>query len=155
MYRFGVALHVLGVAVWLGASLTFLFAGPAARKLPLESWANTWIIIGKVQRSLVGPASLIATVTGLALTMSLAKGSYDMGAATWLIVMQAFGLIAGIITLAFATPMANRMAALARRSFEKGAIDPAAEKVTRAFGLVTTISGMMNIVALIFGVAKP
>ena len=38
-----------------------MIIGPAARRLPLESWANIWIIIAKVQRSLVGPACAVAT----------------------------------------------------------------------------------------------
>jgi uncharacterized membrane protein len=155
MYRLGVALHVLGVAVWLGASLSFMIIGPASRRLPLESWANIWIIIAKVQRSLVGPACLVATVTGLLLTMSLAKGDVDMGAMQWLIVMQGFGVVAGILTLAGCTPMANRMGAIARRSLEKGAMDPAAAKVNKAFAMISSIAGAMVIVALYFGVAKP
>ncbi len=155
MYRFGVALHVLGVSVWLGASLTFMIIGPAARRLPLESWANIWMIIARVQRAIVGPASAVATVTGLGLTMSLARGGIDMASASWLIVMQAFGLIAGILTLAFGTPMANRMAAIAHRSLEKGKMEESAEKVNKAFSLVSSLSGVMVVVAMYFGVAKP
>lgn len=155
MNRVGVFLHVLGICIWLGASLSFMVLGPASRRLPLESWANIWMIIAKVQRAMVAPACALATLTGLLLTMSLAKGDFDMSANTWLIVMQAFGLIAGILTLAFATPMANRMAALARRSLEKGAMDPAAARVSKVFAMVGSISGVMMLVALYFGVVRP
>lgn len=154
MFRIGVALHVISASIWLGASLSFMVAGPAARKLSLESWAHVWLILAKVQRAIVGPAALVATVTGLALTMSLAQGHFDMSSATWLIVMQAFGLIAGIIALAFATPMANRMAAIALRSLEKGQMDPAAAKVQKAFAMVSSIAGVMIIVAMAFGIGK-
>jgi hypothetical protein len=154
MFRFGVALHVICAAIWLGASLSFMVAGPASRKLSVETWAHVWLILAKIQRTIVGPAALVATVTGLALTMSLAQGHFDMTSATWLIVMQAFGLIAGIVALAFATPMANRMAAIASRSLEKGQMDPAAAKVQKAFALVSSISGAMIVVAMAFGVGK-
>jgi hypothetical protein len=102
----------------------------------------------------VAPAAAVATVTGIVLTMALAKAQFDLGAATWLMVMQGFGLVAGILTVAFATPLVNRMARLAERSLEKGEMDPAAERVRKALALTSTISGVMMLVALYFGVTK-
>jgi len=128
--------------------------GPAARKLPLASWAHIWITLAKVQRVLVAPAAAIATVTGIVLTMALAKAQFDLGSAIWLMVMQGFGLVAAIITVAFATPLVNRMARLAERSLEKGEMDPAAERVRKALALASTISGVMMLVALYFGVTR-
>lgn len=154
MYGFGVALHVAGVAIWFGASLTFMIFGPAARKMPLESWANVWITLARVQRALVLPACVIATVTGLALTMSLAKSNFDIGSAMWLMVMQGFGLVAAFLTLVFATPLTGRMAILARRSLEKGEMDPAAAKVNKTLAVVGSISGALILGALFFGTAK-
>src|SRR4051812_33103930 len=155
MYRFIVAFHVIATAAWLGAALSFLIIGPASRGLPLETWGHVWLLLARVQRAVVGPAAAIATVTGLGLTMALAKGSLEVSTTTWLIVMQGFGLIAGIIAIAFATPMANRMAAVASRSLGKGAMDPAAAKVSRAFTTVTGLAAAMVLVAFYFGVAKP
>lgn len=154
MHGIGMFLHAAGYAVWLGASLTFMVFGPAARKVPLASWAHTWITLAKVQRALVAPAAAIATVTGILLTMALAKSQFDMGSATWLLVMQGFGLVAAIITVAFATPLVNRMARLAERSVEKGEMDPAAERVRKALALTSSISGVMILVALYFGVTR-
>lgn len=154
MHAFGVFLHVMGVSVWLGASLTFMVFGPAAKNMELVSWAHTWTTLAKVQRVLVAPSAAIATVTGILLTMALVKSQFDMGSAMWLMVMQAFGLIAAIITVAFATPLINRMARLAERSVEKGAMDPTAERVRKAIALTSSISGVLVVVALYFGVAK-
>jgi uncharacterized membrane protein len=155
MYRFIVALHVIATAGWLGAALSFLVIGSASRQLPLETRAHIWMLFARVQRAIIGPASAIATVTGLGLTMSLAKGSLEVSSTTWLIVMQGFGLVGGIIAIAFATPMANRLAAVASRSLSKGALDPAAEKVSSAFTTVTALAAAMVVVAFYFGVAKP
>lgn len=129
--------------------------GPASRRMPLESWANVWITLANVQRSLVAPAAAVATVTGLGLTMAMAKGGLPGGPAMWLIVMQALGLVAAILTLAFATPMTNRMAVLARRSLEKGVMDPTAARVNKVLSIIGSLSGAIMLVALYFGVAKP
>jgi len=154
MHGLGLFLHAAGYSVWLGASLAFMVFGPAARKAPLASWAHTWITLAKVQRALVAPAAGVATVTGILLTMALAKAQFDLGSATWLMVMQGTGLVAAIITVVFATPLVNRMARLAERSLEKGEMDPAAERVRKAIALTSSISGVLMLVALYFGVTR-
>lgn len=154
MHGLALFLHAAGYSVWLGASLAFMVFGPASRQSPLASWAHTWITLGKVQRVLVAPAALVATVTGIVLTMALAKAQFDMGSAMWLMVMQGFGLVAAIITIAFATPLANRMSRLAERSVEKGEKDPVADRVQKALAITSSISGVMILVAMYFGVTK-
>lgn len=154
MHGLAVFLHVAGIAVWLGASLTFMVFGPAARGAPLATWAHTWTTLARVQRVLVAPAALIATVTGLLLTMALARSSFAMGSATWLMVMQGTGLVAGVLSLAFATPLANRMARIAERSAEKGQVEPGAEQVRKALAVVSSVSGVLMLVALYFGVVR-
>ena len=153
MYGFGVALHVLGIAIWLGASLTFMVFGPASRRMPLEAWAATWQTLAVVQRMLVAPSAAVATVTGLLLTMSRVQG--HLGMTTSLMLMQAFGLIAAILTIVFATPLVNRMAAIAQRSVGKGQMDPAAERIRKVLAMVGSVAGVFVVVAIYFGVANP
>lgn len=147
-------LHWAGFAVWLGAQLTFMVWGPAARDQPLQVWAHTWVTLAKVQRYIVAPACAVATVTGIVLTMQLAARHFDMGQATWLWIMQAFGILAAIFTLGFATPLANRMAYLAMRSLEKGEKDPAAERVRARLALLGSVGGVLILVAMYFGAAR-
>ena len=154
MQRFGLFLHVFGVALWLGASFAFMVIGPAARRMPLEAWAHTWLTLARVQRIIVAPAAAAVTVTGVLLTMTLAGSGFEMGNALWLMIMQGLGLLAAVITLAVATPMMNRMAVLARRSLEKGQIDPAAESVRRVVAIAGSIAGVMLLAALWFGVTR-
>lgn len=148
-------LHWAGFSLWLGAQITFMVWGPASRNQKLEVWAHTWITLSKVQRFIVAPACVVATVTGIALTMRLAASHFDMGAATWLMVMQGVGILAAVFTLGFATPLANRMAYLAVRSLEKGEKDPAAERVRSRLALLGSIGGVLILVALYFGTLKP
>ena len=148
-------LHIASFAVWLGASLTFMIWGPSARGASLEAWAHTWMTLAKVQRAIVAPACLVATLTGIFLTLALVQGHFDMGSAVWLMVMQSFGVVAALLTLAIATPMANRMGVLAARSLEKGVQEPSAESVRRKLALVGSLSGLFVIVAVYFGALRP
>src|SRR5205814_4181180 len=132
-----VTLHVVGVAVWLGAGLTFMIFGPASRRMPLESWANVWMTLATVQRVLVAPACGVATVTGILLAMGMAQ--LQAGTATALMMMQILGLLAAILTIVFATPLASRMGRLAQRSLDKGAVEPAAEKVRKTLALISSV----------------
>jgi hypothetical protein len=147
-------LHWLGWAVWLGAALTFMIWGPAVRKADLAVWAHTWGVLARVQRAVVAPGCAVATVTGLALSMQYAQRGHPMGA-MWIVVMQALGLLAAVLTLAIATPLANRMAFLALRSLEKGERDPRAEAVRGKLALVSSVSGAFILVTLYFAVTKP
>jgi putative copper export protein len=155
MHALAIALHLIGVSVWLGAGLTFMIFGPAAKRMSLESWANTWMTLARVQQVLVAPACAVATLTGILLTMELVQGHFDMGGATWLMAMQALGMVAAILTIVFATPLAGRMGTLARRSLEKGQMEPAAERVRKMLALVSSISGVLVLVSMYFGAAKP
>ena len=147
-------LHWTGFSVWLGAQLVFMVFGPAAKRMPLESWANTWVTLGKVQRVLIAPAAATATVTGIALTMRAAKSqALDFGQA-WLMVMQTAGLVAGILALVVVTPLVNKMARLAVRSLEKGQQDPMAERVRSRLALVASVTGALILVAVFFGATR-
>jgi putative copper export protein len=154
MHALVLFIHWLSFSIWLGAQMTFMVFGPAAKRMSLESWANTWITLARVQRALVAPCAAAATVTGVILTMALAQARTDIGT-TWLMVMQGFGLAAGILALAIVTPLANRMAVLASRSLDKGEQDPVAERVRRRLALTGTISGVFILVALFFAALKP
>lgn len=147
-------LHWLGWAVWLGAALTFMVWGPVAKRAELSVWAHTWDVLAKVQRALVAPGCAVATVTGLALSMQYAQRGGGMGA-KWIVIMQVLGLLAAVLTLAIATPLANRMAFLAAKSLEKGEKDPRAEAVRSKLAIVSSISGAFILVTLYFASAKP
>ena len=148
-------LHWAGFAIWLGAQLTFMVWGPASRSQKLEPWAYTWVTLAKLQRGVVAPACAVATVTGIVLTMRLVADHAELGGATWLWMMQGFGILAAVMTLGLATPLANRMAVLALRSLEKGEKDPAAERVRSRLALLGSIGGVFILLALYFGALKP
>lgn len=147
-------LHWLGWAVWLGAGITFMVWGPAAKKAELAVWAHTWDVLARLQRAIVAPGCAVATVTGFALSMQYAQRGAGMGA-KWIVIMQLLGILAAILTIAIATPLANRMAFLAAKSLETGQRDPRAEPVRRKLALVSSVSGAFILVTVYVAVFKP
>ena len=145
-------LHWLSWAVWLGAQLTFMVWGPVARRAPLPSWALAWDTLSRVQRWIVAPACAVATVTGIALSMQYHDNPNATGSGV--IAMQILGLVAAVLTLFLVTPWVNRMAYLAARSVEKGALDERAEPVRKRLALVASISGICIILAVYFAVPQ-
>ncbi len=145
-------LHWLGWAVWLGAQLTFMVWGPVAKRAPLATWAHTWDTLSKVQRWIVAPGCAVATLTGIAMSMQYHERPGAMGSGV--IAMQVLGLVAAVLTLFLATPWVNRMAYLAARSVEKGAVDDRAEPVRKRLALVASVSGVCIILAVYFVVPQ-
>ncbi len=142
-------LHWLGICLWLGASLSFMVWGPASKRVGLEAWAHVWDTLAKVQRWIVAPGAALATISGIVLSMQYAQRGLSMGA-RWLVIMQSLGLLAGLLTLAVATSLVNRMAYLAARSLEAGQQDPRAETVRKRLAVVGSVAGGFVVVALYF-----
>jgi len=150
MLRF---LHWAGFSIWLGAQLTFMVWGPQTKGAGLEAWAHTWKTLAKVQGFLVAPGAAVATLTGIMMTMQLVSMHAEPAPALW--AMQGFGLLAGVLAIGVATPLANRMAAWARVSLEAGEKDPRAERTRVRLAWAGSITGAMILVGLWFGAQAP
>ena len=148
-------LHWTGFSIWLGAQLTFMVWVPVSKTTKLETWAHVWSTLAKVQRWVVAPAVVVATLTGFVLTMQLASRQKDVGGAAWLIGMQTFGVLAAIMALAIASPLANRMGWVAEQSLADGEKDPRAEHVRIRLAVVGTVTGLFIFAAIYFGAMSP
>jgi len=140
MLRF---LHWIGIAVWLGAQLTFMVWGPLTKSAGLEAWAHTWKTLARVQGLLVAPAAALATITGIVMTMQLVGQHVDETPPLEL--MQGFGILAGVAAVAVVTPL----------SLEKGQKDPRADRARGFLALSASLVGACIIVALYFGAQAP
>ena len=146
----GLVVHVVAFAIWLGASLTFMVVGPLSRTLPLEQWAACWRALARVQRLLVAPFCAITTVSGIIIIMARVSAGMTFG----LMMMTVFGLASAVLTLAFATPLTNRLERLAMRSLEKQAIDPQFERVRKTLAAIGSVAGVMILVAAFYGLRR-
>ena len=148
-------LHWTGFSIWLGAQMTFMVWVPVSKTAKLETWAHVWSTLAKVQRWVVAPSVVVATLTGFALTMQLVSRQKDVGGAAWLVGMQAFGILAAILALAIASPLANRMGWVAEQSLADGVKDPRAERVRKRLAIIGTVTGVFILVAILFGSMAP
>jgi hypothetical protein len=148
-------LHWTGFSIWLGAQLTFMVWVPASKAAKLEAWAHVWSTLAKVQRWVVAPSVVVATLTGFALTMQLVSRQRDVASAAWLVGMQVFGLLAAVLSLAIASPLVNRMGWVAAQSLADGERDPRAEHVRQRLAMVGTATGVFILAAIYFGAMSP
>jgi hypothetical protein len=148
-------LHWTGFSVWLGAQITFMVWVPVSKAAKLEPWAHVWATLAKVQRWVVAPSVVVATLTGFGLTMQLVSRQKDVGSAAWLVGMQVFGILAAILTLAIASPLVNRMGWVAEQSLADGERDPRAERVRARLAIVGSVTGVLILAAILFGAMSP
>jgi putative copper export protein len=144
-------LHGAGYSIWLGAQLTFMVWVPVSRTVALEPWAHVWKTLAKLQRWIVAPAAVVATLTGFALTMQLGDRPHDAA----LIGMMVCGVLAALAGLAVVAPLSNRMAWVAEQSLADGERDPAAEPLRRRLAVAGTVTGLLILAAIWFGVIAP
>lgn len=114
-------LHLVGIGLWLGAGTTALaFAVAARQETPLR--LPRVLLLGRVYSMIVAPGAILATASGLALTMVAASGgsSVELGTPA-LAAMQTLGLVAGLIEIFVAFPTAQRLTAVAAASVDGAA----------------------------------
>jgi len=128
---------------------------PVSKTVALETWVHVWKTLAKVQRWVVAPAAVAATLTGFALTMRLASRQHDVGGAAWLVGMMVFGVLAAILALAVTSPLANRMGWVAEQSLADREKAPAAEHVRKRLAVVGTVTGVFILAAIWFGAMSP
>jgi hypothetical protein len=114
------ALHLIGVGLWLGAgSVALVFATDAraesAMRLPRI------LLLGRIYSLILAPGAVLATGSGIALTMM----AYSAGLSTRLgepalATMQGLGLLAGVIEVFVGFPTAQRLAGAAAVSVNEG-----------------------------------
>jgi uncharacterized membrane protein len=147
MIRVMLFFHILGFVLWMGGAFAVMVASIAARREDRRVLGPLTRLQGAIARAVVGPGAGVTVVTGLVLTVKL----FGSGAATpsgWLLIMQAAGLLAGILTLALTVPTAARLGRL--DPIGDGALFDAMRDRQRVVGM---ISGLLGLVALFAGVA--
>lgn len=111
-------LHFVGIALWLGAgAVALLFAVGAGSDTPMR--IPRLLLLGRAYSAIVAPGAMLATASGLALTMMAMSAGW--GAALGsppLAAMQALGLVAGLLEVFVAFPTAQRLAGVAAATAE-------------------------------------
>jgi putative copper export protein len=145
--------HVLAMSIWIGGLLSGLVIAVEGRTRTGLARQSCYGLLGKIYSIVIGPAVLITTVTGVALTMSMAQrvGSAAMGhPRVW--VMQVTGLLAAVLALFVELPAASGLARLAG-SLDEGATSPAFERLQRRLSTVTQLVAVLFVAAIYFATA--
>ncbi|HXV86119.1 MAG TPA: DUF2269 family protein [Gemmatimonadales bacterium] len=142
-------LHLLGQALWIGGALAAMVMALAARQETVPVRAAVFRLLARVHSTVIAPGALVTVLTGLWLTMSLAR--QGMGARLGdpgIAAMQALGLLAGLLVLLVGLPTAAKLARVADPGPD-GTLSPAVERLRRRQAMVSSVAGALAILALV------
>lgn len=140
-------LHILGFVLWMGGAWAIMVASIAVRNEDRSVLGPLVRIQASIAGALVGPGAGVTVVTGLILTFRM-FGTAQPAPSGWIMVMQASGLLAGVITLAFSIPAAGRL----RRMDPVGPQAAVFDALRARQRVVGSISGLLALTALLGGV---
>lgn len=145
-------LHLLGIGVWVGAGAAAILLARVAAADPPERRADRLELVGRFYAWLVAPGAILATASGLAITMMAASAGYGVrlgqpaSAA-----MQGLGLLAGFLEVFAAFPASQRLVR-AVLAAERGALAGAGERMRRRIVTLGPLTLTLVVVSLYLGV---
>src|SRR4051794_14962672 len=102
-------LHVMGFVAWIGGGLAVMLAGITAKYFPPDQRLAVYRIMSIVSRNLIGPGAVLVVLSGLLLSVPYYRNAT---VPSWLMAMQAFGLLGAIVAIGIVTPTAARLGRL-------------------------------------------
>ncbi len=151
MIRVWLFLHLLGFVMWLGGGLAGMVIGIRGRREDRAHAAAIARLQAALHKVLISPGAVLTVLSGLVLTFKVYPGAdnalAEVGANHWLILMQAAGLIAALLTLLIGLPTVSRLARIEPTGDTAALFD----ELRQRNALVSSISGTLGLVALIAG----
>ncbi len=146
-------LHLIGLALWLGGGLWGLVLLVGARGEDPTPRGDHLALTTRLYAWIVAPGAMLATASGLALTMMAASAGYGarLGTAS-LAAMQAIGLVAGVLELFVGLPTAQRLGRVLAAS-DPAEIPKAGERFRSRLAGVLATTLTLVVVSFYLGVA--
>lgn len=147
--RFAQFLHLLGQALWIGGGIAAMTLALSARGEPSGVRAGVFRLLARVHGVVIAPGALITVLSGLWLTMTMARRGRgaELGE-PGLAAMQGLGIVAGILVLFIALPTGNLIARVAEPD-DKGQLPPVFEKLRKRQAVVSSVAGALAVLALV------
>lgn len=146
-------IHLLGSALWIGGAIAAMVVALGSRRESADVRAGVFRLLTPVHTIVIGFVALLAVGTGLLLTMqAVSSGGGDIMSAPRIWVMQAAGLLGGLLVLFVGLPTAVKMGGLAVPA-ESGTLLPAFERYRKRQAIVSSVAGVLALVALYASVA--
>jgi uncharacterized membrane protein len=145
-----VFLHLLGFTLWLGGAIASMIIGIAAKREDRSGLAAVVRSQSTLTKVAIAPGALLTVLSGIILTFQLSAGDFATFS-MWLVIMQAAGIIAALLTLLITLPTATRL----------GRLDPTGEaaryfdELRQRQRIVASIAGTFGLVALLAGAMIP
>lgn len=139
-------LHYMGFAAWLGGGLAMMLAGITAKHFPPAERLAVYRATSVVARNLIGPGALLVLVSGFVLSLPFFKTT---DVPSWLMAMQALGLVGAIIAIGVVTPTAARMGRL--ELDPRGELPESFAGLRKRQAIFATSAGVLALLALLAG----
>ena len=139
-------LHFMGFAAWLGGGLAMMLAGITAKHFPPEERLAVYRATSVVARNLIGPGALLVLVSGFVLSLPFFKTAT---VPSWLMAMQALGLVGAIVAIGIVTPTAARMGRL--ELDPRGELPESFAGLRKRQAVFATVAGIFALLALLAG----
>lgn len=149
-------LHLLGLALWFGVTLTLAMVTVKARRS--GEWAVTAFAYRASCEILKGPGlvGMILTVgSGVALTFVGGYAWFQPFPAHWLFQMQVLGTIAFLLALLVQIPNADRLARAAEASATAGEASASFVRFRKVNAVVGSFVGLVIAVLILLGALRP
>jgi hypothetical protein len=148
--RWWLLVHWIGLILWLGPGIAGMFMNIRARREPPASRALLARFLAPVYGTLIGPGAMLTAVTGVILTMRLARGGGAMGS-PGLMIMQVTGLVGALIVLFVVLPAAGRLARVAAQ-VDADDLPPAFNALRKRVVVGSSVGGTLGVIALVASV---
>ena len=141
-----VFLHVLGVVLWIGGSISSMLIAVQSKHENVDARAAAARLLARLHATLVSPGAVLTLLSGFDLMMRLGSGAMNSGA---LLGMAATGILAGIMVLFVGLPTAMQRARAAVPD-ANGQLPPIVKRLSARQAVVSTIAGLLAVAALGF-----
>lgn len=146
MRGFWLFIHVMGFVAWLGGGLAVMLSGITAKHFAPEHRLAVYRIMSVVTRNLIGPGAVLVVLSGFVLSAPFFKNAM---VPSWLLAMQALGLLGAIVAIAIVTPTAARLGRLEVDA--RGELPESFVGLRRRQAIFATIAGIFALLALLAG----
>jgi uncharacterized membrane protein len=149
VYGLLVAIHILGVAMWLGSGLTYAIWSSRGRNVAnLDVTAFVFRTIARAQASITLPGMFLTIISGVILTFVGPYGWFDP-AQHWLFAMQVMGFVAFILGLVVIYPRTIRVARLAEQGVRRGHQDAEFYAINRQQAVLSSVVGLLLVATIV------
>jgi hypothetical protein len=138
--------HFMGVVAWLGGGLAVMLSGITAKYFQPDNRLAVYRVMSVVSRNLIGPGAVLVVLSGFVLSVPFFKNAT---VPTWLLAMQALGLLGAIVVIGIVTPAAARLGRL--QLDPRGELPESFAGLRRRQVIFATLAGVLALGALAAG----